>query len=570
MIAPWLRPMLWSERDWPRTLTRVAAMMATTGEGRAARAAELGRACEHVVPDRRRAIAAYATGGGAAELARAQALAVELGWWPAVARLALAGRLAGGPPTLAGDEVDAWLDAGEPALAATAIGDARAAAADDPWLRAVDGVLRGGADALAEAARVAGQARGHAPGLLTAARLARLGKDDAAVARYLAAAAAVAPPSARALALVLATLDDPAALHALVRGCLADLAPAAWVDTARALGLALVARPGVQALGLRLVRSALAQVYEHRLPPPVGHLAMWAILVEHAAQAGARPALLGLAAAALECDLPVDDRVWLAALGADIAWDDAGELTVARAWAAAAAEHAPDHPSVRAIAAATPAVEDDGLVYLDLAAEPASGRSRQVNTALAALREAVARGEAPLDEVDVELGDLVEPDPPPAAVVTVATVAVAAAAKAIGSTPAGPPSRPSLIPTAAQSALGRLPGKLPALPVRAGATKRAPRLTIPLDAVVERPGQPPVRVVCRDISASGVFILTGISLALGATIELAVETPAAEAWSASRHRVRATVVRKEPRGYGLVFVSPSAGLVAEIARLPTG
>ena len=75
MIAAWLRPLLWTERDWGRTLARIAQAMAGSGDERAARAAALGSACEHVVPDRRRAIAAYASGGGRAELARARSLA---------------------------------------------------------------------------------------------------------------------------------------------------------------------------------------------------------------------------------------------------------------------------------------------------------------------------------------------------------------------------------------------------------------------------------------------------------------------------------------------------------------
>ena len=80
MIAPWLRPMLWGERDWDRALRRVVHASGGGGD-RDERARALGAACEHVAPDRRRAIAAYAAGGPEL-LARARALAVAEAWWP--------------------------------------------------------------------------------------------------------------------------------------------------------------------------------------------------------------------------------------------------------------------------------------------------------------------------------------------------------------------------------------------------------------------------------------------------------------------------------------------------------
>ena len=548
MIAAWLRPLLWTERDWDRTLAQIAHAMAGTGDARAARAAELGAACEHVVPDRRRAIAAYASGGGRAELARARALAAAHGWWPAVARLALAERHAGGPPTLAIDELLAWLDAGEPGLAAMVAADARAAAPDDAWLAALDDVLRAGHEPAAVIARLEQQA-GHDPrGLATAARIAALAGQRAHAATLVARAVTLAPGDEALGGLALTLVDDEDALHAIVRARLHDLEPAAWVDAARELALALVARPGQRGLGLRLVRAALALIHERRLPVPRGHLALWTVLVEHAAASDQRPALLGLAALALDGELPIDDRVWLAALGADIAWDDARALEVARAWAAAVAEHAPDHPSVRSIA----------------------------HAALASLRAAAAHADDA--SVEVPLDDLHDPAPAPAATIAVLTAAVDAAALAIATTPTQPPAPAapviaSLIPSSARSALGRLAQpRLPALPPppsRPDALPRAPRVALPLDAVIERAGYPGLPVVCRDVSTTGVFVLTSATLVVGDTFALVVHTPTDEPWREQRHETRARVVRREARGYGLVLVAPPETLVAELARMST-
>ncbi|MBK9034368.1 MAG: PilZ domain-containing protein [Myxococcales bacterium] len=658
MIAPWLRPMLWGERDWGQALGRVAQALGRGGD-QAARAAELGRALEHVVPDRRRAIAVYA-GGGPAELARARTLAVELAWWPAVARLALAERLAGGAASLAVDELVAWLDAGEPMLAAIVAVEARAAAPGDPYLAAIDGVLRGGDDPGATAARLEAQAPHDPRALATAARLARLGGDRPGAQALLARAVALAPSEPGLAALALASIDDEAAVQALVRTRLRDREPAAWVETARGLGLALVDRPGLRGLGLRLVRAALTLAYEHGLGAPPGHLAMWTLLAEHAAASATRPTLLALAAIGLERELPIDDRVWLAALGADIAWDDAGDLEVAQAWAAVVREHAPEHPSVRAIDAASVAeVFDDGLVYLDRAYEPEAtrSRSRSIDATLSALRTAVARADDPVVSIDVALDDLHESAPAPAEAVAVLTAAVDATARALtiahaaavppvapaasptstgpsataaaaaaaataaspsstktapapaaaatasapavkaATAPAPPtsatasapavkaataPAPPtsatasapaparSLIPSSARSALGKMPSRLPALPPlppRPGARPRAHRVAVPLDAVLERPGQPPLPVVCRDISVSGVFVLTDAALTIGDALVLVVHTPTDEAWTEHRHQTDARVVRREPHGYGLELVSPPAELLAELARL---
>lgn len=609
MIAPWLRPMLWGERDWDRALRRVVHASGGGGD-RDERARALGAACEHVAPDRRRAIAAYAAGGPEL-LARARALAVAEAWWPAVARLAHAERGQTGAADLAVVEFGAWLDAGEPLLAAMVAAAARAAAPADPWLAIVDGVVRGGAAAGDAADQLAAQGGDDPRAALAVVRLARLASDGPRFHRALAHAALRAPDEPVIVALALHALDDEAALHQLVRARLHDQPPATWAATASDIGRALLERPGLRGLGLRLIRAALTLTYEHGLAVPTGHLALWTSLVEHASEAGARRSLLTLAAAALDGELPLDDRVWLAALGADIALIDGGAPEIAQAWAAVVAEHAPDHPSVRAVEAALRAPIDDGLVYLDRAHEPAAATSRSLalDPVLTALRAAVDRAEA-APSVDIPVDDLHESAPTPARAMAIATAAIAATTAAAAAAararpapvpvraapPAGTPAAPtpsraptpaptpaaaapaptprpplaaSLIPSSARTALGQR-GSLPALPPippRPDARPRAPRLALPLDATIERDGHAALPVVCRDISATGVFVLTDAPLTIGASLDFTVETPAAEAWGERRYRTRARVIRRESRGYGLALEAPPAELVAELARL---
>ncbi len=601
--------MLWGERDWDRALRRVVHASGGGGD-RDERARALGAACEHVAPDRRRAIAAYAAGGPEL-LARARALAVAEAWWPAVARLAHAERGQTGAADLAVVEFGAWLDAGEPLLAAMVAAEARAAAPADPWLAIVDGVVRGGAAAGDAADQLAAQGGDDPRAALAVVRLARLASDGPRFHRALAHAALRAPDEPVIVALALHALDDEAALHQLVRARLHDQPPATWAATASDIGRALLERPGLRGLGLRLIRAALTLTYEHGLAVPTGHLALWTSLVEHASEAGARRSLLTLAAAALDGELPLDDRVWLAALGADIALIDGGAPEIAQAWAAVVAEHAPDHPSVRAVEAALRAPIDDGLVYLDRAHEPAAATSRSLalDPVLTALRAAVDRAEA-APSVDIPVDDLHESAPTPARAMAIATAAIAATTAAAAAAararpapvpvraapPAGtpaaptpsraptpaptpaaaapaPPPRPplaaSLIPSSARTALGQR-GSLPALPPippRPDARPRAPRLALPLDATIERDGHAALPVVCRDISATGVFVLTDAPLTIGASLDFTVETPAAEAWGERRYRTRARVIRRESRGYGLALEAPPAELVAELARL---
>ena len=629
MTSTWRQERLWRERDWRRALERELAALRRGPADRAGAALALGEALEHIHPDRRLAIAAHAAAGPDHDRGRARALAIELGWWPALARLAAAG--SAGQPHLVHAEVTAWLDAGAPDLAAAVLAGAPPAGApaggrggsDDLELDAIAAALAGG-DPVALAAELAAAAAEtrDAELLVAAARLARLAGDQGAAYRWLVAALTHAPGHARATALLLELAGgDEGAIRELLQILLAELEPAPWIDRVRAIGTRLASRPGTRGLGLRLLRHALDRAYADGVGPVPGHLATWSLLAEHAASSGSRHDLVALAQRALAATADETDRVWLLAFGAEVAWRDDGDLDAARSWAALLAELAPGHPVVDDVSGAVAAADPDAaLVYLDQASTdlPSHGLAAMLRAAVLSAGEAAAAAAAPLADdaaaladdvaidVDVEVdvavdaeaeaepeaepeaeaeaeakpgADLDEPAASPLAAAaplaaSLATIdaALAAAARA-AATPATPPPAPppaALIPRAAMGALGKLAGKPPALPVKpapANARPRAPRIAVPLDVVVATPDGATHAVVGRDISATGLFVLSEQPLPVGELVELVLRTPTAEPWREARHAARARVVRRESRGYGLELVEPTAALLAAIDRL---
>src|SRR5437588_13069338 len=116
-IAPWLLPVLWREHDWSGALDRLAGDLRAAEPGPQARRAAVERASayEYIVADRRRVLAIYELAG---ETTRAKEIAVEIGWWAAVARLSAreVDRLG---------EAEAWWDAGQPELCGLALAGVR-------------------------------------------------------------------------------------------------------------------------------------------------------------------------------------------------------------------------------------------------------------------------------------------------------------------------------------------------------------------------------------------------------------------------------------------------------------
>ena len=97
----------------------------------------------------------------------------------------------------------------------------------------------------------------------------------------------------------------------------------------------------------------------------------------------------------------------------------------------------------------------------------------------------------------------------------------------------------------------------------AGAARAARRI-VPIDVELLLASGVAFSAVVRDLSTTGVFIVTERLLDIGAIVSLELHLPGADLLVQSRHRVSATVVRRAESGYGLVLLEPSSELVAAI------
>ncbi len=107
----------------------------------------------------------------------------------------------------------------------------------------------------------------------------------------------------------------------------------------------------------------------------------------------------------------------------------------------------------------------------------------------------------------------------------------------------------------------------PRAPEPADAAPRARRISIPIDARLVLGDGTRIDGHSRDISTSGLFVLTDANLEIGseATIELAL--PGAEAFTEDEFRARARVARRGDGGYGVELIDPDAQLLAALGEL---
>ncbi len=371
MIAPWLFELLRREADWRAALPRIASQISELPEDRVRAALDLGAAFEHVEPDRRRAIGAYQLAGPRRDGGRSRALAMQLGWWAAVARLAQIELQATSAvePLIAACR--ALIDSGDPDHARRLLADARVTdTKGDERLATLRAELAGRADEWTRWVHYARTLSGlaAAEAFVSAARLARAaGRDEWP--RHLEAALAADPGHRLASAMLtdhaFATGDRKAILD-VMRIRLANTDEPTYCDVLREIAARVtLTTPNHGGLARRLLRGALDRAYEIGLSQIRGHLAMWALLDQTAAQDGRRTELLPLLIRALDLALPDYDRVWLAALGAEIC-GEAGDAAAARSYAAVIAEHAPSHPTVLALLVETRATTADPQLLHDL------------------------------------------------------------------------------------------------------------------------------------------------------------------------------------------------------------
>jgi len=107
----------------------------------------------------------------------------------------------------------------------------------------------------------------------------------------------------------------------------------------------------------------------------------------------------------------------------------------------------------------------------------------------------------------------------------------------------------------------------PAAPVASG--RGAPRKILPIDVSVELPGRELLLTIARDVSTSGLFLITPRSrrIPLGTIVTLDLPLPDPSGLAQTRYRITAKVARMTELGVGLAFVDPPAAVVAAIAAL---
>jgi hypothetical protein len=98
------------------------------------------------------------------------------------------------------------------------------------------------------------------------------------------------------------------------------------------------------------------------------------------------------------------------------------------------------------------------------------------------------------------------------------------------------------------------------------AIPRARRIAIPIDVRL-RHANTTIETHSRDISTSGLFVLTTATLEVGVEVDAILLLPGAEPFMEDEHACRARVARRAADGYGLELIAPPAALLAALAAL---
>jgi len=407
MIAPWIFELLRRERDWRAALPKIAAHLSELPDDRVRAGLDLGAAFEHIEPDRYHAIIAYQLAGAQRDGGRSRQLALEIGWWQAVGRLATVDLQSSGQAESLIVACRSLIDDGKLDAAKRLLTEHPGAGkhATAAGLRAeLDGRSSEWRTFATNAKRMRGSAAADA--YVTAARLARTaGTTDWG--RHLEAALEADPQhlvaGAMMMDLAVASEDDKLVFDLMRIRCL-GLDGYEYSEAVRLISVRLLlADPAYHAgMGRRLAKFAIERAYGAGLSEIPGHIALWTLLDAAAAQDGTRSDLLPMIMKGLACPIPDFDRTWLAALGAAICVE-AGSTETAHTYAAIVATHAPSHPIVRELLSDA-SIEEDLTDDLELLEEDAQAPSfddilpNDFDLSLAPLSMAATYSEAPAVE----------------------------------------------------------------------------------------------------------------------------------------------------------------------------
>ncbi len=164
----------------------------------------------------------------------------------------------------------------------------------------------------------------------------------------------------------------------------------------------------------------------------------------------------------------------------------------------------------------------------------------------------------------------------PASISNPASMIPSALAKRTAATPAKSPSSlaQKLPPIAAAAApvLAALrtpdrPAMPPAAATRSDAIPRARRISIPIDVRLVRADGTKLDAHSRDLSTSGLFVLTKGKLAVGDQLSIVLLLPGKEPFTEDEYPAKARVARATDDGYGLELIAPDKALIAALDTL---
>jgi hypothetical protein len=127
------------------------------------------------------------------------------------------------------------------------------------------------------------------------------------------------------------------------------------------------------------------------------------------------------------------------------------------------------------------------------------------------------------------------------------------------------PTKPQLVLDALRTP--DRPSIAPRPPEPPNAVPRSRRISIPIDVKLVLPDGTRVSGHSRDISTTGLFVLTDAELPDGAEVGVELLLPGKEAFTEDEHRARARIARRDDDGVGIELVDPDARLTAALDEL---
>ncbi|MBX3160585.1 MAG: PilZ domain-containing protein [Deltaproteobacteria bacterium] len=127
------------------------------------------------------------------------------------------------------------------------------------------------------------------------------------------------------------------------------------------------------------------------------------------------------------------------------------------------------------------------------------------------------------------------------------------------------PTRPQLVLDALRTP--DRPPIAPRPPEPPNARPRSRRISIPIDVRLILPDGTRVSGHSRDLSTTGLFVLTTAALPDGAEVDVELLLPGKEAFTEDEHRARARIARRDDDGVGIELLDPDARLTAALDDL---